>query len=145
MWANLAKDESPFATTSHIHTSAVVVDTWYYFVYSFTMTGGRDTDIDLFLDNTTAVTSTVLDTFIIDNDDAGAYIGLERTDTSTYAKHWNGYIYDFNMYVAAHTVSDTTHATTCDSGCLTIAFGEHESGTCHGTCSDRSCVKEYSC
>ena len=49
--ASLSKDSDATVSTTHTGGSTLSINTWYYVVYSFLMTNGHDTTIELFLDN----------------------------------------------------------------------------------------------
>jgi hypothetical protein len=153
MEAKLATDTTPFAYGSKQGSSTLVVDTWYYLTYSFSMSGGKDTTVSLFKNNVDEGVSTteMSAKFLIDGTNYEAIVGAERTATApTFAAtKWKGYIYDLHIYQVAHLTSNTLHAATCTTGCSTLDFAIFGSGgaeTCTGTnCIDRSCVRAGVC
>ena len=142
----LDTDASTESVTSD--TTVATVDTWYYLVYSFEMTTGKDTNIELFVNNVSSITDTWTGRFLIDGSSYSSIIGAKKTAASTYDTKWNGYIYDLHIYVAKHTTGNVAHASVCSS-CSTLDFDQYDDSgvqTCTGTnCTDRSCVKSGEC
>ena len=145
--AELSLDTDASAQSTKSGTSTLVVDTWYYLVYSFEMVDGRDTNVELFVNNVSDETDTWSGVFLIDDASYGSYIGANRSGSATYGTIWNGYIYDFHLYVAKHLVSITTHSSVCTTSCSVLEFNEYAAATTcdSGTCTDRSCVKADTC
>lgn len=73
-------------------------DTWHYLSVSCQLIDNKDTDVYLRVDTNLSTAKTIIEKFIIDLATYPLYLGISRTDTSVYAGHWNGYIYDFNLY-----------------------------------------------
>ena len=147
----LAQDISPYAFSSAAATNGLSVNVWYYLAYSLKMETNQQTVLGIFESNIQVATSTVSDVFLVDvTSAAGGFIATERTDSSSSGKRWNGYVYEFVLYQGfEHAVSNTDHATTCQSGCYTIDFDQYDNSTpaaCPaGDCLDRSCVRGTAC
>ena len=123
MSTSLSRDADATDVTSHAGGSTLATNTWYYLIYSFLMTDGKDTIIDLFVDNTSDGILSAAGKFFIDATTFEGYIAVERTTSaSTWGSHWNGYIYEFILYQSEHTVSNTGHVGTCATGCSTLNF-----------------------
>jgi hypothetical protein len=96
-------------------------------VYSLDLLpSGADTTVKLFIDNEDEATETWSDVFVVDGAGYEGYIAAARTtDASTFGAYWNGYVYDFHVYQAAHDkTTNTSHAATCTgTNCSTLDFG----------------------
>lgn len=149
MYATIHIDSDRTQSQSKLASTAINANTWYYLVYSFILSEGKDTLCSLFLNNAAEVSLHLMaGAFILDNAAYSNYIAL-RTDTSvsTFKQRWNGYIYDFLVYQYEHADTFTDHAATCDTACLAIDFMEYDvSGVATacpaGNCDDRSCVRD---
>ena len=147
---DLAVDSDRSNVKSHSGSTQLDVNLWYYVVYSFEMSQGKDTLVEVFLNNASDGSTTLTNVFLLDGSSYPGYIASKRTTgVSDFGDRWNGYIYEFVLYQSKHTISNTAHASTCITDCLTIDFDEFfDSSTqsCSGTnCTDRSCVKSGTC
>jgi hypothetical protein len=157
MEAKIATAGDASSVSSKAGSSDFVTNTWTYVVYSFAMTGGDTTSITLYKDTTTVDgTESFSGCILVDSTSYNMYVGIERKTTSTdWQSHFNGYIYDLNIY---QTTWDTASVTTHMNGgcknastCLTWDFNKYEGvgnaeTTCDSTsCDDRSCVKADTC
>ena len=148
MYLTLSEAADASNVQSETGGSTLSIDTWYYLVYSLEMTGNKDTLITMYLNNSSDSSNTQLNLFYVDPSDNGGYLAAKRDTASTpYVNRWNGYIYEFHLYLSTHDISNTTHSLAgCTSGCSTLDFDVYDSGNCDGTnCTDRSCVKAGEC
>jgi hypothetical protein len=145
----LTKD-SDGAVTSTKNGGALVINTWYYTVFSFEMTGGDTTNVEIFIASASVGTDTFTGKFVIDATAYKTYLGAERTAAAVWVNNFNGYIYDLHVYYKKHVNTDVVHSGAgCTSGCITFDFNKYDDGgeqTCDPTtCADISCVKSGVC
>ena len=148
MYLNLSEAADASNVQSATGSTALSVGTWYYLVYSLTMSGNSDTEATMYIDNVSDASTTWTNLFYVDPSSSGAYIAAKRNASAgPYLNRWHGYIYEFHLYLSSHDTSNTTHYLAgCTSGCSTLDFDEYDSGDCDGTnCTDRSCVKSGEC
>jgi hypothetical protein len=96
----LARDNETTVTDTKTSTAdrALAKDTWAYLTISLAMTGGKDTDILFYKDNTADAAQTMSNLFVVDKETYPAYIGNERTAETTYTSKWTGFVYNFQLY-----------------------------------------------
>ena len=150
-------------TNQQTATSAdpLTVDTWYYLAYGFEMQQGNLTIMSVWINN--AKNSEAINTiFLIDNAGAESFIALQKSASSSYSNHWNGYIYDFAIKQVGYNVGDTYfNDSGCPAACSSICsknvgtecpwtnnFDAYEASTgdqpCDSSC-DASCVRSEAC
>lgn len=101
----LAKDSDHTAVTKET-TEVIVINTWTYVVFSVELdTNVVDTDIKLYKDNGSVITTitTFSGYFLVDPASYPAYIGIGQSAANTFAQRWKGYIYEFIIYQKATT------------------------------------------
>ena len=90
------------------------------------MDQGKDTLVEVFLNNASDGSSTLSNVFLLDGTSYPGYIATKTTTSaSDFGDRWNGYIYEFILYQSKHTNSNTDHGSTCTTNCLTIDFDEY--------------------
>jgi hypothetical protein len=152
--ARLAKDKDieSFIDYETDGTSVVSATTWTYVVWSFELKSATTTEVVVFLGNAEANTKATETAFYVDDGAYKGFIAAERTAASTYAKHFNGFIYDFHVYQKPHTDSVVAHATTCSgTKCWAVEFDRWLDGTTDtacstdGSCTNKSCINGEKC
>jgi hypothetical protein len=118
MKAGLAQDIDASNYVEHVSSEAVPNTAWVYLVYSFELTAADTKVVSFYINNAAKGTGTYTGLFHIDHADYKSFIGIDRVDAGpTYGNHWNGFVYDFQIYHKTHNAgSDTTHY---DAGCRT--------------------------
>jgi hypothetical protein len=96
---DIAKNVSDFAFTRQTGTVTLGVTAWKYVVFSVEMKNGKDSEVSLFINKASDTAATLLsDVFVYDSTDYKNYLAVARTPTSTFTRHWNGFIYAFHIY-----------------------------------------------
>ena len=84
------------------------------------MDNGTQTDVDWYKNDSFIESETLNDLFMVDKSAYPAFIGVKQTASGVYGNHWNGFIYEINIYQESYAGSLGTHySSSCAASCTT--------------------------